>query len=119
MSTYNDENESRPAQGGWYSDDQDAVKPEDDSSSQPADDGSYRIASPKQDSYYQDANYTPQSEATAPQSYYVPNSRDNGGKKEKEKKKGGFTFGQGRGPLPLLRAAGRRGRRRAGVRLLP
>ena len=86
MSTYNDENESRPAQGGWYSDDQDAVKPEDDSSSQPADDGGYRIASPKQDSYYQDANYTPQSEATAPQSYYVPNSRDNGGKKEKEKK---------------------------------
>ena len=101
MSTYNDENESRPAQGGWYSDEQDAVKPEDDSSSQPADDGSYRIASPKQDSYYQDANYTPQSETTAPQSYYVPNSRDNGGKKEKEKKKGGFS------------------RRRAGVRLLP
>ena len=92
MSTYNDENESRPAQGGWYSDEQDAVKPEEGSSSQPADDGSYRIASPKQDSYYQDANYTPQSETTAPQSYYVPNSRDNGGKKEKEKKKGGFTF---------------------------
>ena len=92
MSTYNDENESRPAQGGWYSDEQDAVKPEEGSASQPADDGSYRIASPKQDSYYQDANYTPQSEATAPQSYYVPNSRDNGGKKEKEKKKGGFTF---------------------------
>ncbi len=92
MSTYNDENESRPAQGGWYSDEQDAAKPEEGSSSQPADDGSYRIASPKQDSYYQDANYTPQSETTAPQSYYVPNSRDNGGKKEKEKKKGGFTF---------------------------
>ena len=100
MSTYNDMNENRSEQGGWYSDGQspdetaptDSTVPE-DGSEQPREDGSYRIANPKQDSsYYRDANYTPQSEATAPQNYYVPNSRDNGDKKEKEKKKGGISF---------------------------
>lgn len=98
MYPYNSENENRSENGaGWYSDGQPASDTPEDSSaaagdaSPEADDGSYRIANPRQDSsYYQDANYTPQSEATGPQNYYVP--RDNGDKKEKEKKKGGMTF---------------------------
>ena len=94
MYPYNDENDSRTEKGsGWYSDGQDASENSAPAGDVPqSGDGSYRIDKPRQDSsYYQDANYTPQSEATGPQSYYVPNTKDSGEKKEKAHRKGGLT----------------------------